>query len=139
MEEEIARAERDLRSIQTRDDRAITLFVSGRIIEAQIDHQRKFITERLENVRTMLDEYRAQETSGAEKRRLMETILTWAREVGRDLEELTDEKRKEILQMIVEVVVIDRDNNVNITLAIPVDDESPEPESVAIASIEPSY
>ena len=45
--------------------------------------------------------------------------------------------------MIVEEVVIDRDNNVNITLArIPIDDNSPEPESperesVAIASKEP--
>ena len=53
--------------------------------------------------------------------------------------------------MIVEEVVIDRDNNVNITLAIPIDDNSsepgssepgspepgsPEPESVAIASTE---
>ena len=41
--------------------------------------------------------------------------------------------------MIVEQVVIDRDNNVDITLAIPIDDESPEPESVAIASKESSY
>ena len=72
----------------------------------------------------------------------METILAWAREVGQDLDELTNERRKEILQMIVEEVVIDRDNNVNITLAIPIDDNSPEPESperesVAIASKEP--
>ena len=29
--------------------------------------------------------------------------------------------------MVVEEVVIDRDNNVNITLTIPIDDNSPEP------------
>ena len=143
LEEEIARAERDLRSIQMEEDRAIRLFVSGKITEAQLDLQRRFITERLESARAKLDDYRAQETSGAEKRRLMETILAWAREVGQDLDELTNERRMEILQMIVEEVVIDRDNNVNITLAIPIDDnspepESPEPESVAIASKEPS-
>ncbi|MDE3268602.1 MAG: hypothetical protein OYI31_09165, partial [Chloroflexota bacterium] len=52
------------------------------------------------------------------------------------------------LLMVVEQVVIDRDNNVDITLAIPIDDDplgtdAPEPESptddsVAIASAIPS-
>ena len=59
LEEEITRTERDLRSIQRREERAITLFVSGKITEAQLDDQRKFITERLDNVRTKLDGYRA--------------------------------------------------------------------------------
>ena len=145
--EEIAQAERDLRSIQMEEDRAIKLFVSGKITEAQLDLQRKFITERLERARTKLDDYRAQDASEAEKRRLMETILDWAKKVGKGIDELTDEERKEMLQKIVEQVVIDRDNNVNITLTIPIDDntpeseapgpESPEPESVAIASREP--
>ena len=77
----------------------------------------------------------------------METILDWAKKVGKGIDELTDEERKEMLQKIVEQVVIDKDNNVNITLTIPIDDntpeseapgpESPEPESVAIASREP--
>ena len=78
----------------------------------------------------------------------MEAVLGWAKEVGQGLDELTDEQRKEILQMVVEQVVIDRNNNVDITLAIPVDDDflepnSPEPDfpetdSVALASKEPS-
>ena len=135
LEEETAQAERDLRSIQMEEDRAIRLFVSGKITEAQLDLQRKFITERLESARVKLDDYRTQEGSGAEKRRLMELVLAWARDVG----ELTDEERKEIPRAVVEKVVIDRDNNVDITLAIPIDDDSsdphsPDPESVAIAS-----
>ena len=36
LEEQISRAERDLRSTQTREERAITLFVSGRITEARL-------------------------------------------------------------------------------------------------------
>ena len=40
--------------------------------------------------------------------------------------------------MVVDEVIVHRDNNVNITLAIPIDDNSSEPESVAIASREPS-
>ena len=42
---------------------------------------------------------------------------------------MTPEQRKELLQMVVDEVIIDRDNNADITLAIPI-----EPESVAIAS-----
>ena len=148
MEEEIAQAERDLRSIQMEEDRAIRLFVSGKITEAQLDLQRRFITERLESARAKLDDYRARETSGAEKRRLMEEVLTWAREFGQGLDEVTPEERHDYLQMLVEEVVIDRDNNVDITLALPIDDdssdpdspdpESPQPECVSIGSQEPS-
>ena len=52
-------------------------------------------------------------------------------------------QHKYVILMVVEKVVIDRDNNVDITLAIPIDNgssdpHSPEPESVAIASKEPS-
>ena len=151
MEEEIAQAERDLRSIQMEEDRAIRLFVSGKITEAQLDLQRRFITERLESARAKLDDYRAQEASGTEKRRLMEEVLAWAREFGQGLDELTPEERHDYLQMLVEQVIIDRDNNVNITLAIPIDDDSPDPdspdpespqlqpESVSIGSQEPSF
>ena len=148
MEEEIAQAERDLRSIQMEEDRAIRLFVSGKITEAQLDLQRKFITERLESARAKLDDYRALEESGTEKRRLMEEVLAWARKFGQGLDDLTPEERHDYLQMLVEQVIIDRDNNVDITLAIPIDDdssdpdspdpESPEPECVSIDSQEPS-
>ena len=148
MEEEIAQAEQELRSIQMEEDRAIRLFVSGKITEAQLDIQRRFITERLESARAKLDDYRAREASGTEKRRLMEEVLAWAREFGQGLDELAPEERHDYLQMLVEQVIIDRNNNVDITLAIPIDDdssapdspdhESPQPESVSIGSQEPS-
>ena len=143
LEEETAQAERDLRSIQLEEDRAIRLFVSGKITEAQIDLQRRFITERLESARAKLDDYRALEESGTEKRRLMEEVLAWARKFGQGLDDLNPQERHDYLQMLVEQVIIDRDNNVDITLAIPIDDDSsdpdsPEPECVSIGSQEPS-
>ena len=109
LEEEITQAERALRSIQMEEDRAIRLFVSGKITEVQLEVQRKFITERLESARGKLDDYRAREARGSESRRLMEAVLAWARKVGQGIDELTDEQRKEILQVIVEQVVIDRE------------------------------
>ena len=68
----------------------------------------------------------------------MEEVLAWAREFGQGLDDLTPEERHDYLQMLVEQVTIDRDNNVHITLAIPIDDDSPEPECVSIGSQEPS-
>ena len=76
LEDEIGQAEQHVRSIQMEEDRAIRLFVSGKITEAQLDLQRRFITERLEGARAKLDDYRAREASGTEKRRLMETVLS---------------------------------------------------------------
>ena len=77
--EEIAKAELELRSVQMEEDRAIRLYVSGKITEDQLDLQRKFITERLESLRAKVDDYRAREASGARKRELTEAVLAWAR------------------------------------------------------------
>ena len=137
MEEQIARAERDPRSIQTREERAITLSVSGRITEAQLDNQRKFITERLQNVRAKLDDYRAWAANDGEKLRLTEAVFAWARNVGQGLDELTPEKQKEFLQMVVEEVIVDRNDKVVITLAIPIESEPTKDDSVTVETSHP--
>ena len=143
LEEEIAQAERDVRCIEVEEDRAVRLYVSGKITEPQLDIQRKFITERLESARAKLDDYRAREARGSEERELMERVLAWARDVGHRIDELTDEQRKEVLQLVLEQVVVDRENNVDITLAIPIGDDSSgphslKPKSVVIGSERPS-
>ena len=46
-------------------------------------------------------------------------------EVGDGLDELAPEQRREVLQLVVEQVMIDRDNNMDVTLAIPVDGSVP--------------
>ncbi len=96
--------------------------MSEKITEAQLDLQRRFIAERLESAREKLDDYLAWAASGAEKRQLMETMLASERNVGQGIGELTDKERKEILQMVLEQVVIDGEDNVDMTLAIPIDD-----------------
>ncbi len=116
--EEIAKAERDIRDVQSEEDRAIRLFVAGKISENQLDRQREFITERLNNCRAKLDDYRARQSIGADKRALVEKVREWANSVGSRMDELSPERRKEALQLIVDNVMIDRDNSVNITLAM---------------------
>ena len=127
--EEIALAERDLQKVQMEEDRAIRLYVSGKITEDQLDRQRRFITERLETLRARLDEYRSQQTALAEKRILMANIVTWAEMMGDRLDDLSDDGRREVLELLLDGVTIDRGNNVEITLAVPTED---------VVSIEPS-
>ena len=98
-----------------------------KITEVQLEVQRRFITERLEVARAKLGEYRAREARESEKRRLVETVLAWARGVGRGIDDLSDGQRREVLQGVLEQVVIDRENNVDITLAVPIGVSSPLP------------
>ena len=127
--EETAEAERDLQKVQMEEDRAIRLYVSGKITEDQLDRQRRFITERLETLRARLDEYRSQQTALAEKRILMENVVTWAEKMGDSLDDLSDDGRRKVLELLLDGVTIDRGNNVEITLAVPTED---------VVSIEPS-
>ena len=118
----IARAERDLQKVQIEEERAIRLYVSGKINEDQLDHQRKFILERLEAAREKLDDLRARESMASEKRGLMENLVQWAGKFGKGLDDLPDEKRRDVLRLLVDQVLVDRNNNVNITLGIPTED-----------------
>ncbi len=120
--EEIARAERDLQKVQVEEDRAIRLYVSGKITEKQLDHQRKFITERLETLRENLNEYRARESARSEQRELAERVMEWAEWIGDGLDELPQEERREVLRLLLDGATIDKDNQVHLTLAIPTKD-----------------
>ena len=51
---DIDAAERDLGKVQGESDRLVRIFVSGIIDEAELKHQRKYITERLESAETRL-------------------------------------------------------------------------------------
>ena len=120
--EEIARTERDLQKVQLEEDRAIRLYVSGKITEKQLDHQRRFITERLEALRKVLDDHRARESAEAEKRMVMEHVVEWARQAGDRLDSLSDEGRREALRLLLDGVTIDKHNNINLTLAVQTED-----------------
>ena len=120
--EEIAKGERDLQKVQMEEDRAIRIFVAGKITEKQLDHQRRFITERLETLRATLDDHRARESAQVEKRALAEHIVEWTQRAGDRLDSLSDEGRREVLELLLDGATIDRHNKVNLTLAIPTED-----------------
>ena len=119
--EEVARTERELAGVQMEEDRAILLYVSGKITERQLDHQRRSIGERLERLRARLDEYRAGESAEADQRVVLEQVEEWARRVGEGLDGLPDEERREVLNLLLDEATIDGQNRVALTLAIPAD------------------
>ena len=131
LKEKISQAEKDLRTVQAEEDRAIRLHVSGKITERHLDHQRKFITERLEAAKARLDDFRSREMSRVDKRGQMEYVLAWAKEHSQCLDRLTPEQRRELLVLVLDKVIVGKDNKVEIVLGIPIESE---PQSVAIAS-----
>ena len=111
----------------------------GRTAETQLDNQRKFITERLENVRAKPDDYRAWAANGVEKVRLVEAIFRIGDGRRPGPGRVAPEQRKEILQMVVEEVIVDRNDNVDITLAIPIDSKPTTEDSVSVQTLEPAF
>ena len=125
--EEIAQTERKLRDIQVEEDRIIRLHVSGKINEDQLDRQRQFVTERLEHCKEQLGRYRSREAAAKDKSGLAGQIAQWASTIEQSMDSLRPEERREVLELLLDGVTIDGDNNVSITLTIPIQD------SVAIA------
>ena len=116
---QLVRAENDLKKVQVEDSRAVGLYVSGKITESELDHQRKGINERVEIAQALLEDYRAQASMKAEKKALANNILRWADKCGEGLDNLPQEDLRKILGLIVDEIVIDRDNHVTITMGIP--------------------
>jgi site-specific DNA recombinase len=117
---EIARTEREVRAMQTEEDRAIRLHVAGKITEAQLDRQQKFITERLEQVQSKLDRLRANQRAVQQRKCIAEGVIMWAKEVETGLDALTPEERQKVLRLVLDRVGINREGKVRIGLAIPV-------------------
>ena len=52
----------------------------------------------------------------------MENLFQWAGKFGQGLDKLPDEKRRSVLRLLVDQVLVDRDNNLSIALGIPTED-----------------
>ena len=107
---DIDAAERDLAKVQDESDRLVRIFVSGIIDEAELKHQRKFITERLESAETRLSGLRSQRVANEERAGVANTVTAWAARIGEGLDDLDDDGRREVLRQVVESVTIDRTN-----------------------------
>ena len=118
---QLARAEQDLKKVQVEDSRAVSLYVSGKITERELDHQRRFINERMETAHAKVEDYRTQASMKAEKKALAGNIVRWVEKIGEGIDNLPPDDFRELLRLVVDEIVIDRDNRVTITMGIPTD------------------
>ena len=116
---ETTKAEREIQGLIAEEDRAIRLYVIGKITEAQLDRQKKFITERIEQARARLDSLKAELRAVQHRQSLAEGILAWTKEVEAGLDALSPEERQKVLRLVLDRVSINREGRVRITLAIP--------------------
>ena len=92
---------------------------AGKITEAQLDIQRKFITERVEYAREKLDSLKEEERALEHRDQIADSIQAMAEEIGAGIDALTDNERKEVLKLVLDRIGIDGEGNVKISLAIP--------------------
>ncbi len=117
--EEQAKAEWDLRAVQREEERLVRLYVAGKISEEMLDLQRKFVTERLEHLRARVEDYRARAVTEVTREQLADSVQAWTERVGIGLDALTEEKKRDVLQDVVDEITVDGENNLVITVAIP--------------------
>ena len=120
---EQAKTERDLRAVQIEEERLVRLYVTGKITEKMLDLQRKCITERMEHLRAKVDDFRARVATEVSRERMAESVQAWTNTVGQGLGRMSAEEQRAVLQEVVDEVTVDRENNLVITIAIPLEQD----------------
>ena len=115
---ELKDAEKQVRTITAEEDRLIRLYVAGRITDKQLDHQRKFIDERLEMAREALDAARGRSEAARQAREMVGGIIAWSTRVADGLDTLTDSEKHDLLGLVLDRVTVDGENTVTLTLGI---------------------
>ena len=119
--EEQARVERDLREVQREEERLVRLYVAGKITEEMLDLQRKFITEQMEHLRAKVEDCRTRGATEVSRERMAESVQAWAERIGSGLDALSAEEQRGVLRDVVDEITVDGDNNLVITIAIPLE------------------
>ena len=123
--QEQARAERDLREVQMEEERLVRQYVTGKLTEEMLDHQRKFIMERMEHPRAKVEDYKARAATEFTRKQVTESVQAWAERVGEGLDALSAEEQRTVLVDVVDEITVDHDNNLVITIAIPLEQDGP--------------
>jgi site-specific DNA recombinase len=122
MEAAAARAQAEVTKVETEEDRLVRLFVSGKINETQLDHQRKFITERLVQARASLESANGRQKAAEQEAVTGDAVASWAARLGHGIDMLGAAERQMLLRLMLHRVSVNREGRVRITLAIPVEE-----------------
>ena len=108
--------EREYVKVQAEEDRIVRLFASGKITERQLDHQRRFITERLETAQDRLAALRRRSSQGSKHKGLVESFTAALAGLTDDLGNLSKEEVQKAIRQVLAGVSIDRDGELTFEL-----------------------
>ena len=118
LDNELADAERELAKVQAEESRLVRWYIAGKLDEKMADHQRRFITERLETARQRVQEVKARQEVRVSRDALADAIGEWVERVGVGLDQLTDQERKDLLALVLDGATLDRDNNLTLGVLV---------------------
>ena len=99
-------AEADLRKLESMEERAVSLYVSGQIDDRMLTRQRRLYQERLEHYRERVDSLRQQEAAAAAAL-VLDTVKAWDGRIREGLADMTGEQRRDLLRSVVEGIAVD--------------------------------
>ena len=115
---DIAAAESNLAKMVAEEDRIIRLYAMGKLTEPQLERQRRFITDRMESARLVLDDLRKQRAAAIDRVELADSVRAWVTRILEGLDELDDEGRRDLLRLILDGATIDEDGCIRMTVVL---------------------
>lgn len=118
---ELEAAEKALQRVEAEDDRLLRLYVSGRIDEAAMDRQRRYIDERRDAAAALVDHLKAQMRDIAHSTEAAEAMTDLVDRVAGTLDSMDTEQRIGLLRQVVEGITLDEDNaaTIRVTVRLP--------------------
>ena len=114
----IRAAESNLAKVVAEEDRVIRLYALGKLTEAQLDRQRRFIDDRKESAQLVLDDLLTQREAAIGRPELADSVRAWVTRISESLDELDDEGRWDLLRLILDGATIDRDGELRLTVVL---------------------
>ena len=105
---DIETAQKRLDSLQTKDTRAVSLYVHGQIDDTELTRQRRPIAAQIEDTKAHMIDLQARQASAHERQALSDSVSAWAQRIGDGLDALDLPARREVLRQVLEKVTLDR-------------------------------
>ena len=122
LDTQVTAAERDLARVQSEDDKLVRLYLTDSIDEAMMTRQRRFITERLEAARLLVDRLRDQRDNAKDRAVMVDNVGLWAAKISDGLDALDEAGRTAVMRDVLDAVHIDGNDVVTLQFAIPADE-----------------
>ena len=77
----------------------------------------------MEHLHAKVEEYRTRAATEVTREEMAESVQAWAETIARGLDALSAEEQRGVLREVVDEITVDRDYNLVITIAIPLEQD----------------